>query len=144
MHLLKPDSPTSSIVAALRQAGASVEHHEGSAGSPDLVWGYRGRMGFAEVKVPGKEHGVCGCDSTQANRCIGRDWSHVGSRCTCKGHTAPAGERKIWHRQLAWHEAWQGAPVSVWTTVEEALATVLGQLRPEVGDRYVMEPHDEI
>lgn len=120
---MKPDSPTAAIVAALRKAGASVEHHEGSAGSPDLIWGFRGRMGLAEIKAPGKEHGVCGCDAVRSSACRCRGLDEF---CACKGHTAPAGERKVWHRQLAWHEAWKGPKVNVWTTVEQALAEVLG------------------
>lgn len=119
---MKPDSPTAAIVAALRHIGASVEHHEGSPGSPDLVVGYRGRMWLAEVKAIDKQSGVCGCNSSEARECRGR--SSAATRCACKGHTAPAGERRVWHRQLAWHEAWQGPRVCVWTSVEQALSGV--------------------
>lgn len=129
---VKPDSSTHAIVAAIRKVGASWEYHEGSAGSPDGIWGYRGRMGWAEVKVLGKEHGVCGCRHYDAATCSRRqDSISFGvPPCKCKGHTGTrtAGQCRTWHRQLAWHEAWQGQPVAVWTTVEEALATVLGEM----------------
>lgn len=126
---MKPDSPTHFIVAALRQLGASVEHHEGSPGSPDLIIGYKGRMFFAEVKAPGKEHGVCGCTGTLANGCGG-----PGRRCNCMGHPSnsfasprpPNRERKVYHRQLAWHESWAGPSVRIWTTVEQAVREVMG------------------
>jgi hypothetical protein len=123
---MKPDGPTAAIVAALRQIGASVEYHTGSPGSPDLIIGYKGRMWFVEVKDPSKPHGVCGCTHTDVREC-GEATSEQGGSgfvCYCKGHTVPAGERKVWHRQLAWHENWQGPPVIVWTSVEQAIETI--------------------
>jgi hypothetical protein len=116
----KPDSTRAAIVAALRAAGASVVDHEGRKGEPDLVVGYRGRMWFAELKTPGKESGVCGCDNTDVLKC--RKCFDYGA---CTGHIGLGNaERKTWHAQLAFAEAWQGPRVLVWTTVEQALREI--------------------
>ena len=122
----KPDANRAAIVAALKAAGASVVDLQGRPGTPDVAWGYRGRMGLAEIKVPGKEHGVCGCSSTDPAKCLADRFTNAdGFNCGCKGHVGTGNaERTVWHRQLAWHEAWKGPPVAVWTTAEEALLTI--------------------
>jgi hypothetical protein len=124
--LAKPDSNRALIVAALRAAGASVVDHEGRKGEPDLVVGYRGRMWFAELKTPGKEHGVCGCDEVRQERCSGNlPFNVPRGLCACKGHLGIGNaERTTWHAQLAFAEAWQGPKVCVWTSAEQALATL--------------------
>lgn len=94
-------------------------------------------MGFAEVKAPGKAHGVCGCTAYLPSKCIRPG---DGRPCICTGHNTDCkGERKVWHRQLAWHEAWQGPKVSVWTTVEEALATVLDRSVTDAINRLAVQ-----
>ena len=126
----KPDSNASAIVAALRKAGASVVYHDGRKGEPDLCWGFAGRMGWAEVKAPGKESGVCGCRHTEARECANRnDTVSFGvPPCSCKGHIGTGNaERETWHAQLAFREAWRGPMVSVWTTVEQALREIQRQ-----------------
>ena len=117
---MKPDSTRAAIVEAIRKAGASWVDTEGRAGTPDGVWGFRGRCGFAEIKREGKKNGVCGCTHSDLATCGIRS----GYDCHCKGHTEPKGERLVWHRQLAFREAWKGPPVAVWTTPEEALRTI--------------------
>lgn len=126
---MKPDSPTAAIVAALRQLGVSVEYHAGSAGAPDLIWGYRGRMGLAEVKAPGKEHGVCGCTSTDPTKClVDRFTGTLNLACGCKGHDVYSGygERRVYHRQLLWHSRWSGPPIRIWTSPDQAVKEVMG------------------
>lgn len=118
----KPDANRAAIVAALKAVGASVVDLQGRPGTPDVAWGYRGRMGLAEIKVPGKEHGVCGCDHSDASRCRK---PVIVFQCTCRGHVGTGNaERTVWHRQLAWHEAWDGPAVAIWTTPEDALLTI--------------------
>jgi hypothetical protein len=114
-----PDSTRAAIVAAIRAAGGSWVDHEGRKGEPDGVVGYRGRMWWVEIKAPGKESGVCGCDAVTVESC---------TRCNatitdCRGHLRFGGnaERKTWHTQLAFAESWQGGKVLVWTSVEQAL-----------------------
>ena len=119
---MKPDSTRAAIVEAIRKAGGQWFDTESVAGFPDGVWAFRGRMGMAELKVPGKENGVCGCDNTRSSACRCKG---LGEFCACKGHGSRTyGERTVWHRQLAFREAWQGPPVAVWTTPEDALRTI--------------------
>lgn len=133
--MAKPDSTRSAIVKALRANGASWEDHESRRkGAPDGWWGFRGRGGPAEIKAPGKESGVCGCTHTMFTKCDGgrmADGSWGPDVCPCKGHLgAGNAERTTWHAQLAWREAWQGPPVQVWTSVEDALTALgLGERR---------------
>jgi hypothetical protein len=42
------------------------------------------------------------------------------AKATCIGNA----ERTTWHAQLAFAEAWQGPKVCVWTSAEQALATL--------------------
>jgi hypothetical protein len=125
-RVAKPDSTRAAIVAAIRAAGGTWVDHEGRKGEPDGIWAFAGRMGWAELKVPGKESGVCGCKATDADRCAATGGRHVvGEPCSCKGHLGTGNaERTTWHAQLAWREAWQGPPVQVWTSVEQALREI--------------------
>jgi hypothetical protein len=119
---MKPDSTRAAIVEAIRKVGGQWYDTESVAGFPDGVWAFRGRMGMAELKAPGKSYGVCGCTGTQAVSCKGTAPCRT---CMCKGHVGTGNaERTTWHRQLAFREAWQGPAVSVWTTPEEALRTI--------------------
>lgn len=124
---MKPDSTRSAIVEAIRRAGASWVDTEGRAGTPDGAWGFRGRMGFAEIKRPDRVHGACGCTAVGSIACE-KPPLGIGLPCLCKGHPSNGGSKTsalvVWHRQLEWHEAWQGPPVAVWTTPEEALRTI--------------------
>lgn len=126
--MAKPDSTRAAIVAAIRAAGGSWVDHEGRKGEPDGWWGFQGRGGPAEIKTPGKEHGVCGCDSTYSDRCgsakrLGTPAD--GHHCACKGHVSLGNaERTTWHAQLAFAESWQGPRVLVWTTAEQALRDI--------------------
>lgn len=121
----KPDASRAGIVAALKKIGASYVDLQGRKGTPDMAVGFRGRMWLVEIKAPGKESGVCGCDHSDAESCM--PCMPVGV-AICSGHKesvkAPNHERKTWHAQLAFRESWKGPPVVVWTTPEQAIECI--------------------
>ena len=55
MYAAKVDANQKSIVAALRKAGATVQHlHAVGKGCPDLLVGYKCENYLIECKLPGK------------------------------------------------------------------------------------------
>jgi hypothetical protein len=84
-------------------------------------------MWFAEVKDPKKPSGVCGCTHWDLGKCDkGRKPSgEWGAACVCRGHFGTGNaERLVWHRQLMFHENWNGPAVCIWTSVEQAIKTI--------------------
>ena len=92
----KRDANHAAIVAALRAVGCSVlELHAVGGGCPDLLVGSRGWDYLLEVKIPGYER-------------IRQSPKH----------------RETLARQAEFRGAWRGHPVSVVTSLDEALAAV--------------------
>lgn len=116
----KPDASRAGIVAALRKIGASYVDLQGRKGTPDMAVGFRGRTWLVEIKSPGKENGVCGCDRVDVATC-----KAGGNTCRCASHRGLGNaERETWHAQLAFHESWKGSAVVVWTTPEQAIECI--------------------
>ncbi len=90
------DANQAAIVAALRAAGASVQHlHAVGQGCPDLVVGWLGRDGVREVALVEVKDGA-----------------------------KPPSARRLTPDQEDWHAEWRGRPPVVVTSVREALALI--------------------
>lgn len=122
---MKPDSTRAAIVEAIRKVGGQWFDTESVPGFPDGVWSYQGRMGLAELKAEGKSNGACGCQSVDASSCVACAKRRCAGKSNCNGHYKIGNrDRTTWHRQLTFREAWQGPPVAILTTPEEALRTI--------------------
>lgn len=102
------------IIAALQDAGATVQKLYGMDGEPDLLVGYEGVTFLIEVKNP------------SASR--SRSKAHDG-RTLLADEVAPGGEfeglsPRLSRRQARWHMAWKGQPVAVVETPCDALTEI--------------------
>lgn len=96
MRRAKADDNQPAIVAALRSAGASVQHlHAVGQGCPDLVVGYR-------------------CKSTGEPR---------NALIEIKDGSKPPSARALTDAQLRWHSVWQGQ-VAIAEDEEQALRII--------------------
>lgn len=96
------DAAERGIIAALREAGASVEQLDGK-GLPDLLVGFEGRTFLMEVKDP-----VMGATNNREARTGRKPTNDLGLRDT----------------QASWWTWWRGAPPVIVTTPLEALAVI--------------------
>lgn len=130
---MKSDGNTAAIVKSLRSLGVDVVYvsSDTEPGVPDLAWGFKGRMGWFEVKSPNGT-ADCGCTSTLRSKCgkapMGTDL------CPCKGHAGIGNSmRRTRHAQLAWAESHSHMGVTVVRTLEDALSAI-GIRRIQPGD----------